>query len=130
MADLEQHPADEPATEGGDSETPLRDQIRAAVAERNADRARALAGRMLEVDALALLEDLSPTELSRLFAFLGDEALATLLARLDVKDAAHILSRMTAAQAADILEEIQPDDATDIFAEMEQSDPAAAGTVL
>ena len=85
---------------------------------------------MLEDDALALLEDLTPEELSRLFAFLGDEALATLLARLDNNDAAHILSRMSVAQAADILEEIDPDDATDIFAAMEQADPAAAGTIL
>ena len=85
---------------------------------------------MLEADALALLEDLTPAELSRLFAILGDETLAVLLARLDVRDAARILARMTAAQAADILEEIDPDDATDIFAEVEQADPTAAGTIL
>jgi magnesium transporter len=111
-------------------EESLLDQIRDAVAVGDVERARACARRMLEDDALALLEDLSPEELSRLFAFLGEESLATLLARLDVHDAASILGRMTAPQAADILEEIDPDDATDIFAEMEQSDPASAGTVL
>lgn len=108
----------------------LLDAIRAAVAEGDVERARLLANRMLEDDALALLEDLQPIELSRLFTFLGDESLAALLSRLDDRDAAHILTRMSAAQAADILEQIDPDDATDIFAEVEQSNPAAAGTIL
>lgn len=108
----------------------LLDSIRSAVAEGDVERARLLANRMLEDDALALLEDLEPIELSRLFTFLGDESLAVLLARLDDRDAAHILTRMSAAQAADILEQIDPDDATDIFAEVEQSNPAAAGTIL
>ena len=111
-------------------EESLLDQIRDAVAVGDVERARACARRMLEDDALALLEDLSPEELSRLFASLGDETLALLLARLDDRDAAGILGRMSAVQAAEILEEIDPDDATDIFAEMEQADPAAAGTVL
>ena len=130
MTDTEQRPGDEQHPEDAVEETPLLDRIRSAVADGDVEQARACARRMLEDDALALLEDLSPEELSRLFAFLGDETLATLLARLDDRDAAGILGRMTAAQAADILEEIDPDDATDIFAEMEQSDPEGAGTVL
>ncbi|MEJ7763635.1 MAG: magnesium transporter [Thermomicrobiales bacterium] len=93
--------------------------LREAVARGDPDLARSLAARMLEEDALALLEDLQPAELSRLFAILGDESLAQLLARLDDRDAAGILSRMTAAQAADILEEIDPDDATDILEEVD-----------
>lgn len=108
----------------------LLDSIRTAIAEGDVEAARLCANRMLEDDALALLEDLEPYELTRLFTFLGDEALAVLLARLDDRDAARILTRMTAAQAADILEEIDPDDATDIFAEVEQSNPDAAGTIL
>jgi magnesium transporter len=130
MTDTQQPPTGEPTRESAVEEVSLLDQIRVAVATRNADVARSLARRMVEDDALALLEDLSPDELGRLFSFLGDEALAMLLARLDDRDAAGILVRMSAAQAADILEEIDPDDATDIFAEMEQSDPAAAGTIL
>lgn len=122
--------ADERRREQPGEEAPLLDQLRSAVAEGDVDRARACARRMVEDDALALLEDLSAEELSRLFAFLGDESLATMLARLDVYDAARILGRMTAPQAADILEEIDPDDATDIFAELEQTDPATAGTVM
>ena len=93
--------------------------LRQAVTAGDAVVARSLAARMLEEDALALLEDLQPAELSRLFAILGDESLAQLLARLDDRDAAGILSRMTAAQAADILEEIDPDDATDILEEVD-----------
>ncbi len=108
----------------------LLDSIRSAVADGDVERARMLANRMLEDDALALLEDLQPIELSRLFTFLGDESLAVLLSRLDDRDAAHILTRMSAAQAADILEQIDPDDATDIFAEVEQANPVAAGTIL
>ena len=88
------------------------------------------ADRMLEDDALALLEDLEPAELSVLFAILGDESLAALLSRLDDRDAARILTRMSADQAADILEEIDPDDATDIFAEVESADPDVASTIL
>lgn len=130
MTDTETRPVDEPAAGSAVEESPLLDQIRAAVASGDAESARSCARRMLEDDALALLEDLSAEELSRLFAVLGDETLATLLARLDDRDAAGILGRMSAAQAADILEEIDPDDATDIFAEMEMADPAAAGTVL
>ncbi len=130
MTDLEQRPVDTSRLDTAIGETSLLDQIRAAVAVGDVAAARACARRMLEDDALALLEDLSPDELSRLFAFLGDESLATLLARLDVQDAAGILGRMTAPQAADILEEIDPDDATDIYAEMAQADPAAAGTIL
>jgi magnesium transporter len=118
-----------------DVDAPMADEsllnsIRSAVADGDVERARLLANRMLEDDALALLEDLQPVELSRLFTFLGDESLAVLLSRLDDRDAAHILTRMSAAQAADILEQIDPDDATDIFAEVEQANPAAAGTIL
>lgn len=110
-------------------ETLLAD-IRTAIAERDPERARFLANRMLEDDALELLEDLTGTELSRLFAFLGDESLAALLARLDDRDAAGILTRMTAAQAADVLEQIEPDIATDIMTEVVASDPEAADTIL
>lgn len=111
-------------------EPSLLDSIREAVSTRDVEQAQWYANRMLEEDALALLEDLTPGELSRLFAFLGDETLATLLSRLDVRDAARILARMSAPQAADILEQIEPDDATDIFAEVEQSNPEVAGTIL
>ena len=112
------------------AEDSLLDQIRAAIAVGDVEAARLCANRMLEDDALALLEDLEPGELTVLFTILGDEGLATLLSRLDDRDAARILTRMTAEQAADILEEIEPDDATDIFAEVEQADPEAAGTIL
>ena len=108
----------------------LLDSIRQAVAGGDVDQARTFANRMLEEDALALLEDLTPEELSRLFTFLGDETLAVLLSRLDDRDAAGILTRMSAAQAAVFLEQIEPDDATDIFAEVELADPSAAGTIM
>ena len=101
--------------------------IREAVAAGDAARARFCAARMLEDDALALLEDLQPRELTVLFSILGDEALADLLVRLDEHDAARILSRMTVAQVADILEEVDPDDAADILDEV---DPAVAETYL
>ncbi len=130
MTDTEQRPATDELRSPDQDEPALLDLIRAAIAEGDAERARGFARRMVEEDALALLEDLLADELSRLFAILGDETLALLLARLDDRDAAGILGRMSAAQAADILEEIDPDDATDIFTEMEQSDPVAAGTVL
>jgi magnesium transporter len=110
-------------------DTLLRD-IRLAIAERDNELARSLAYRMLEDDALELLEDLSGRELSRLFAVLGDEALATLLARLDDRDAAGILIRMSADQAADVLEQIYPDDAADIFTEVANTNPTAADTIL
>ena len=128
MTDTRPQPADTETQSG--VEPSLLDQIRAAIAERDAERAQLLARRMVEDDALALLEDLEPKELGTLFGVLGDETLALLLSRLDDRDAAGILARMSAPQAADILEEIDPDDATDIFAEMEQSDPEAAGTIL
>ena len=108
----------------------LLEDIRVAIAERDGERARALAYRMLDDDALELLEDLSGRELSRLFAVLGDETLATLLARLDDRDAAGILIRMSADQAADVLEQIYPDDAADIFTEVAAADPEAADTIL
>lgn len=108
----------------------LLQDIRLAIADRDQERARLLAHRMLEDDALELLEDLSGRELSRLFAFLGDESLAQLLSRLDDRDAAGILTRMTAEQAADLLEQIDPDVATDIMTEVVASDPEAADTIL
>ncbi|MBA2278686.1 MAG: magnesium transporter [Chloroflexia bacterium] len=119
-----------PETAQSETARSLLEEIREAVGAGDVERAQACAHRMLEVDALALLEDLAPAELSRLFAILGDETLAVLLSRLDDRDAARILTRMSAAQAADILEEIDPDDATDIFAEVEQANPTAAGTIL
>ena len=130
MTDTDQRPDTDVSLATSIDDAPLLDQIRAAIAEGDAVRARGYARRMVEEDALALLENLSAAELSRLFASLGDETLALLLARLDDRDAAGILGRMSAVQAAEILEEIDPDDATDIFAEMEQADPAAASTVL
>lgn len=108
----------------------LLEDLRAAIAARNAEHARYLAERMLDDDALELLEDLTPRELTHLFAFLGEEALGTLLARLDHRDAAHILSRMSAAQAADILESIGPDDATDIVQVINASDPEVVEDIL
>lgn len=114
----------------GVSDESLLDDIRVAIADRDVERARNLAHRMLEDDALELLEDLTGRELSRLFAVLGDEALATLLARLDDRDAAGILIRMSAEQAADVLEQIYPDDAADIFTEVVANDAAAADTIL
>lgn len=110
-----------------EAEENLLTSIRGAVAAGDGERARFYAARMLEEDALELLEDLEPAELSRLFAILGDESLADLLARLDERDAARILSRMTTAQAADILEEVDPDDAADI---LEEVDPRVAETLL
>lgn len=123
--DLEAAPIDE-----GEAVTTLLQEIRAAIAARDAERARALAMRMLDDDALELLEDLSGRELGRLFAVLGDETLAVLLARLDDRDAAGILIRMSAEQAADVLEQIDPDDAADIFTEVTAADPGAADTIL
>ena len=108
----------------------LLEAIRAAIDTRDADRARLLAGRMLDDDALELLEDLSGRELAHLFAFLGEDALGALLARLDHRDAAGILTRMSSSQAADILETIDPDDATDIVQVISASDPASVENIL
>lgn len=111
-------------------ETDLLTAIREAIDARDADRARQLAGRMLDDDALELLEDLSGRELAHLFAFLGEESLGALLARLDHRDAAHILTRMSATQAADILESIGPDDATDIVQVIHANDPESVENIL
>jgi magnesium transporter len=129
----------EPASREGLARTlPLVDGLHAAVANGDAGRARALAAQLVDDDALVLLQDLDPDELSRLFTILGDEALGDLLARLHEHDAADVLERMSAAQAADILEEIDPDDAADIFAEVEpvlgegilvQMEPAEAAEI-
>lgn len=127
---MAQAPSQDPLPRTMTDDNTLLDQIRDAIATGDVAQARHFADRMLEEDALALLEDLEPVELSRLFSFLGDETLAVLLARLDDRDAARILSRMSADQAADILEEIEPDDATDILYEVEQADPVIAGTIL
>lgn len=108
----------------------LLEAIRTAIEERNVVQARLLAGRMLDVDALELLEDLSGRELTHLFAFLGEESLGLLLARLDHRDAAGILTRMSATQAADILETIDPDDATDIVQVIHASDPESVENIL
>src|SRR5215217_5970474 len=97
---------------------PLLVELHAALAVGDSFRARALAEKLVEEDALLLLEGLNPDELSHLFTILGDESLGDLISRLNDHDAADILERMSAAQAADILEEIDPDDATDIFAEV------------
>lgn len=112
------------------AEMDLLEAIRAAIAARDADEARLLAGRMLDHDALELLEDLSGNELARLFAFLGEDALGALLARLDHRDAAGILTRMSSSQAADILESIGPDDATDIVQVINASDPESVENIL
>ncbi len=129
----------EPApADGTVAVVPLLDELHAALAAGDSERARALAERLVDDDALLLLEGLNPDELTRLFVILGDEALGDLLSRLDDHDAADILERMSAAQAADILEEIDPDDATDIFAEVEpevgegilvQMEPAEAAEI-
>lgn len=104
---------------------PVLESLRLALTEGDRERARELAARLVEEDALTLLKDLPESELSRLFHILGDEAFADILSRLDERDAADILEHMSAAQAADILEEIDPDDASDIMSEVEPefSDP-------
>lgn len=112
------------------AELDLLDAIRAAIDARDADQARLLAGRMLDDDALELLEDLSGRELAHLFAFLGEDALGALLARLDHRDAAGILTRMSSSQAADILEAIGPDDATDIVQVISANDPDSVENIL
>lgn len=112
------------------SEKDLLEAIRTAIDEQNSEQARLLAGRMLDDDALELLEDLSGRELAHLFAFLGEDALGALLARLDHRDAAGILTRMSSSQAADILESIGPDDATDIVQVIGASDPDSVENIL
>ncbi len=102
-----------------DEATPILERLREAVASGDSFRAKELASRLVEEDALELLEDLSRSELSRLFNTLGDEALAEVLSLLEDRDAADVLERMSAAHAADLLEEIDPDDATDIINEVE-----------
>ncbi|MCO5216822.1 MAG: magnesium transporter [Thermomicrobiales bacterium] len=116
--------------ESNQSDFDLLDALRSAIDARDAELARQLAGRMLDDDALELLEDLTGHELARLFAFLGEESLGQLLARLDHRDAAGILTRMSATQAADLLEAIEPDDATDIVQVMTQNDPETAENIL
>ena len=111
-------------------ETDLLSAIRTAIDARDVEAAQRLAGRMLDDDALELLEDLSGRELSRLFAFLGEDVLGALLARLDHRDAARILTRMSATQAADLLEAIGPDDATDIVQVINASDPESVENIL
>ncbi len=88
---------------GATAALPLLDELQAAIASDDRTRARQLAARLLEEDALALLKDLDPAALSRLFRILGDETLADLLERLDERDAADILERMNVAEAADVL---------------------------
>ncbi len=88
MSDFENLPTDSQT-----GEVPsLLEQLREAVADGDVAAARASARRMLEDDALAMLEDLPPEELGRLFAVLGDESLATLVGRLDERDAAGVLA--------------------------------------
>lgn len=111
-------------------EAELLTALREAIEQRDTLQARQLAGRMLDDDALELLEDLTGRELAHLFAFLGEETLGILLARLDHRDAAHILTRMSATQAADILESIGPDDATDIVQVIHASDPESVENIL
>lgn len=120
----------EPIQEPEIAELDLLEAIRSAIDEHDSDQARLLAGRMLDVDALELLEDLSGRELAHLFAFLGEDALGALLARLDHRDAARILTRMSSSQAADILESIGPDDATDIVQVIGASDPDSVENIL
>lgn len=120
----------EPQFDAGPTGDELLEAIRAAIEQRDAEEARLLAGRMLDDDALELLEDLSGRELTSLFAFLGEESLGLLLARLDHRDAAGILTRMSATQAADILETIDPDDATDIVQVIHREDPESVENIL
>lgn len=112
------------------NEDTLLEDLRTAIAEKDEERAQLLAGRMLDDDALELLEDLNGRELTRLFAFLGEETLGQLLARLDHRDAAHIINRMSATQAADLLESIGPDDATDIVQVLHESNPESVENIL
>lgn len=108
-----------PVGEGTTKDLSVLERLQQAVADGQSEQARELAARLVDEDALTLLEHLPERELSRLFNILGDEALADVLSRLDERDAADVLERMSAAQAADILEEIEPDVATDIIAEVE-----------
>lgn len=112
------------------AELDLLAEIRIAIEARDVGQARLLAGRMLDDDALELLEDLSGSELAHLFAILGEDVLGVLLARLDHRDAAGILTRMSSSQAADILESIGPDDATDIVQVIHASDPDSVENIL
>lgn len=116
--------------ESNPDEFDLLDALRSAIDAGDEDRARQLSGRMLDDDALELLEDLNGRELARLFAFLGEESLGQLLVRLDHRDAAAILTRMSVAQAADLLEAIDPDDATDIVQVLHESDPESVENIL
>ena len=106
---------------------PILESLQAALLAGDSERAKEFAARLVEEDALLLLEDLQESELSRLFDILGDESLGELLTVLHEREAADVLERMSAAQAADILEELDPDDATDIINEV---DPEFSDTIL
>jgi magnesium transporter len=114
------------------------EDLRAAIAAGDLERARTISAELSDADSREFFEKLSADELAVLFGTLGDEALGELISRLDEEDAADILERLPASQAADILEEIDPDDAADIIAEVEpehsadilvQMEPAEAAEI-
>jgi magnesium transporter len=104
--------------------TTVRTELRAALANGNPPDVAILRAAPREELAQALC-DLSPLDLGRLIARLGDETLAELIAELDAVDAARLLRKLGLAQAADVLEEMDPDDAADVVGVLEPDEAEA-----
>lgn len=103
----------------------VRDDLRAAVLARNAERVGAILRNLPPDDAARVLDELTPQYLGAAMALIGDEQLAGVIENFPASEAARLLVKLGRAEAADILEEMDPDDAADVVEEMRDEDAAA-----
>ena len=96
----------------------VRDQVRAAIAERRADGLGDVLRRLPPSDAADALDELQPIQLGVAVTLLGDDHLADLLENMAPSDAARLLLKLGRDEAADVLEQMDPDDAADVVQEI------------
>src|SRR5207253_6955407 len=100
---------------------PERDDVRAALAARDAERLRGWARRQ-PIALSEVLAELDEDESIVATELLGDELTAEVVSELDPGEAADVLERLDPADAADVLEEMAPDDAADVVEEMDEAE--------
>ncbi len=97
---------------------PILEQVRAAIAAQDWERAVALVEALRPPDQAEIFGDLPPAEQDQLLPHLDLEDSADILEELEEEEAVEVAKRLDANELARILDEMEPDEAADLVGDL------------
>ncbi len=97
---------------------PILEQVRAAIAAQDWERAVALVEALRPPDQAEIFGDLPPAEQDQLLPHLDLEDSADILEELEEEEAVEVAKRLDANELARILDEMEPDEAADLLGDL------------